>query len=64
MTRTFPEMPNWTFEFEEFYPNAYRVVCTHRDGRTITFTEGDYDRALARARQEAIDMDARPLRRT
>jgi hypothetical protein len=58
MNITFPETPSWTFDIEELSSNAYRVVCTHRSGQTITFTDGNYESALDRARQEALQADA------
>ncbi|WP_077728058.1 hypothetical protein [Methylocaldum sp. 14B] len=56
MIRSFPELPDWSFDIDEVSNGVYKVVVSHRYGHKISKTGIDPEALIDDCRREATDM--------
>ncbi len=58
MTRTFPELPDWSFDADEVSAGVYRAFGRDRAGRNVEATGIDPDALIEKCKQAALQMMA------
>jgi hypothetical protein len=58
MSRTFPELPDWSFEADEVSAGVYRAFGRDRAGRNVQATGIDPDALIEKCKQAALQMIA------
>jgi len=58
MPRTFPELPNWSFDADEVSAGVYRAFGRDRAGRNVEATGLDPDALIEKCRQAALQIMA------
>ena len=59
MTRTYPDLPGWSFEIDEESAGVYQVVAKDARGRTIVRVATDPEFLIDECRREAADLSQR-----
>ena len=58
MTRTFPELPDWSFDADEISAGVYRGFGRDRAGRNVEATGIDPDALIEKCKRAALQMMA------
>jgi len=58
MPRTFPELPDWSFDVDEVSAGVYRAFGHDRLGQNVEATGIDPDTLIEKCRSAAIEMMA------
>lgn len=53
MSRTFPDLPEWSFDIDEVSAGVYQIIATDRQGRRISKTGIDPEALIQECRREA-----------
>jgi hypothetical protein len=56
MTRTFPDLPDWSFDADELSAGVYRVFGHDSAGRNVEATGLEPEALIQKCRQAAIQM--------
>ena len=59
--KTFPDLPDWTFDVKEVSACVWRVRGIDRAGRSVERTGTDMDEVLDQCRKKAAEIRARSL---
>ena len=57
MRKTFPELPNWSFDLDEVSANVYEVVGIDKYGRRVSYTGTDLEEILNQCKCAAKEID-------
>ena len=58
MPRTFPELPDWSFDADEVSVGVYRAFGRDRDGRNVEASGLDPEALIEKCRQAALEIMA------
>jgi hypothetical protein len=58
MTKTFGDLPGWSFSVEEVSAGVYEIVGVHETGRRVEAKGTDYDGLLSDCRHRAAQVSA------
>jgi hypothetical protein len=58
MTRTFPDLPDWSFDADEVSAGVYRAFGRGRAGRNVEATGIDPETLIEKCRRAALQMMA------
>jgi hypothetical protein len=56
MARSFPELPDWSFDADEVSQGVYRAVGRDRAGRKVEASGLDPEALIERCRQAALEI--------
>ena len=57
MRKTFPDLPNWSFDLDEVSANVYEAVGTDQFGHKISYTGTDLEAILNQCKLAAKEID-------
>ena len=63
MTRTFPELPDWTFDVKETSAGVYEVTAAESHGHRVQMTGTDVEAMIGECREIAARMAVRLVAR-
>jgi hypothetical protein len=63
MPRTFPELPDWSFDADEVSVGVYAAFGRYRNGRTVEVSGLDPEMLIQKCRQAAIELMAQANRK-
>lgn len=58
MKRSFPDLPEWSFDIDEISAGVYQIIATDRGGHRISKTGIDPDGLIDECKREARSMNS------
>jgi hypothetical protein len=58
MARTFPDLPDWSFDADEISPGVYRAFGSDQTGRNVEASGLDPEALIEKCRQAALEIMA------
>lgn len=57
MRKTFPDLPNWSFDLDEVSANVYEAVGIDKYGHRVSYTGTDLEAILNQCKSAAKEID-------